>query len=700
MTIPHDYAERVYAGVLGKMIGVYLGRPVEGWTYEQITAKYGEIDRYIPDPRGAPLVVTDDDLSGTFTFPRALPDHGYRRDLSPAEIGESWLNYTIEGRTIFWWGGLGTSSEHTAYLRLKHGISAPASGAATTNGKVISEQIGAQIFIDGWAMIAPGDPEFAVDLARRAASVSHDGEAIYGAQIVAALASQAFVESRLNTLLDTAVSLIPRDSVIYRLIDDIRGWHAAEPDWRQTRNLVAANYGYDKYRGPCHMVPNHGLIVHALLHGNDDFRRTLMIVTTAGWDTDCNAGNVGCLLGIKNGLAAIDASGEDWRKPVADRLYLATADGGRAITDAVTETFHVINTGLALAGRPSVAPADGARFHFSLPGSVQGFQADPGSELRVDNVVLPGNGDKRALAISFLSLSSDRATAVTTPTFTPLEAIAMPGYELHASPTLYPGQTVTARIGADRDNATGVDCRLILRVYDGDDALRTISGPQVDLASGTFETVTWTIPDTGGQPIAAVGLALVAGGETAGTVYLERLSWLGAPDVRLDRPIEGGTMWRRAWVNGVSQFEPRWPEPFRVVQNEGTGLVSQGTADWTDYRATAEITPYLMAAGGIGLRVQGLRRYYALLLANGGTARLVKAMDGTTTLAETEFDWTLFATYRLEIAAIGNRIQAWINDQLLFDVVDHDRPLPGGGVALVCHEGSFGSGGVRVQPVA
>jgi len=32
MSIPHDYAERVYAGVLGKIIGVYLGRPFEGWT--------------------------------------------------------------------------------------------------------------------------------------------------------------------------------------------------------------------------------------------------------------------------------------------------------------------------------------------------------------------------------------------------------------------------------------------------------------------------------------------------------------------------------------------------------------------------------------------------------------------------------------------------------------------------------------------
>ena len=32
MQLTQDYAERVYAGVLGKVIGVYLGRPFEGWT--------------------------------------------------------------------------------------------------------------------------------------------------------------------------------------------------------------------------------------------------------------------------------------------------------------------------------------------------------------------------------------------------------------------------------------------------------------------------------------------------------------------------------------------------------------------------------------------------------------------------------------------------------------------------------------------
>src|SRR3954447_26585428 len=251
MTLPADYAERVYAGVLGKLIGVYLGRPFEGWTYEKIMAELGEVNYYVHERLGVPLIVTDDDISGTFTFLRALPDYGNQRDLTPAQIGQSWLNYIIERRTILWWGGLGNSTEHTAFLRLKSGIPAPHSGSIELNGKVVAEQIGSQIFIDGWAMVAPGAPERAADLARRAASVSHDGEAIYGAQVLAAMEALAFVESNLDLLLDAAVALIPRDSIIYRLIADIREWHRRDTDWRTTRARIAAQYGYDRYGGNC-----------------------------------------------------------------------------------------------------------------------------------------------------------------------------------------------------------------------------------------------------------------------------------------------------------------------------------------------------------------------------------------------------------------------------------------------------------------
>jgi len=358
MTLPLDYNERVYAGVLGKIIGVYLGRPFEGWPYQYIMSKLGEVNYYVHEKLNLPLIVTDDDITGTFTFLRAMPDYGNTLDLTPAQIGQTWLNYIIEKRTILWWGGLGNSTEHTAFLRLKSGIAAPQSGSIALNSKVVAEQIGAQIFIDGWAMIAPGDPALAADLARRAGSVSHDGEAIYGAQVLAAMEAQAFVEPDINKLIDVGISFIPKDSIITHMIGDVREWHAKDGDWHKTRQRIQDNYGYDKYGGNCHMVPNHALIILSMLYGDDDFQKTLMIVNTAGWDTDCNSGNVGCLMGLKNGLKGID-TGPDFRGPVADQLYMPTADGGRSISDALTETYQVINVGRALAGLPPAAPRMG-----------------------------------------------------------------------------------------------------------------------------------------------------------------------------------------------------------------------------------------------------------------------------------------------------------------------------------------------------
>lgn len=95
---------------------------------------------------------------------------------------------------------------------------------------------------------------------------------------------------------------------------------------------------------------------------------------SAGLDTDCNAGNLGCLLGIRGGLAALDTGTYDWRGPIADRLFLPGADGGRAISDAVTEAVRLANIGRALNGMAPLAPKGGAQFHFTLPGSVQGFR--------------------------------------------------------------------------------------------------------------------------------------------------------------------------------------------------------------------------------------------------------------------------------------------------------------------------------------
>ena len=685
-SLPDDYAERVYAGVLGKIIGVYLGRPFEQWTHERIMAELGPITGYVHERFGEPLVVTDDDIAGTFTFVRALADNGYDPELTPAQIGEAWRNYLIYLRTVLWWGGLGTSTEHTAFLRLMNGIEAPESGSIALNGTTIAEQIGSQIFIDGWAMLFPGDPERAVDFARRAGSVSHDGEAIYGAQVIAAMEALAFTESRLDVLLDEAVRLIPNESTIARLIGDVREWHARDDDWLATRALIEGRYSYALFPGNCHMVPNHAVIIHALLHGNDDFARTQMIVNSDGWDTDCNAGNVGCILGIKNGLAGLEGA-TDWRGPVADRLYLSTADGGRAISDAVIETDLLVDAARRLHGQSSDLPKGGARFHFSLPGAVQGFMADEPNQLTVAN---HATGDGRMLG---LTLTADGSATATTPTFIPQEAMVMRGYRLLASPTLYAGQHLTARLGA----AYGaVSATLVLRVYRSETDIETIDGPSLQLAPGVMEEVAWTIPDTAGAPIMAVGVR-VAGSE-GDAVLLDRLAWSGAPVTTLAR-VDGTAIWRRAWVDGVDQWEERWPDAYRLVQNRGIGLISQGTADWRDYTASSKISISLARSAGLGVRVGGLRRYVALVLCDDGYVRLVQATGERTVLAEAPFAWQVDVPYALELTITGDRLIGRIDGAEVLTATGIVPGLAGGGVALVIEEGTMSAEAVSVRSV-
>src|SRR5260370_21464395 len=121
--------------------------------------------------------------------------------------------------------------------------------------------------------------------------------------------AQAFVESDVQKLLDVGLGFVPQDALIRRVVSDVRAWHAGDnsQDWERTRALVAERYGYDKFPGNCHVVPNHALIILATLYGWNRFPAAMRIVNTAGSATDRDAANAVCLFGIRTGLAGIDA---------------------------------------------------------------------------------------------------------------------------------------------------------------------------------------------------------------------------------------------------------------------------------------------------------------------------------------------------------------------------------------------------------
>lgn len=702
--LPENHLELVYAGVLGKLIGVYIGRPFENWTHQRIVKELGHIRYYVHEQFNEPLVITDDDVSGTFQFVRALEEHGASPNITSEDIGRTWLNNVIEHRTVFWWGGRGMSTEHTAFLNLKKGIPAPLSGAIRTNGKTVAEQIGAQIFIDGWALVAPGNPELASQLARAAGSVSHDGESVFAAQLWAAMEAEAFVSKDVDHLLDTGLSMIPQDSLIARVVGEVRQWAKEDGDWLKTRQRIEDTYGYDKFHGACHVVPNHAVMVMALIYGGHGFDEAIHIINTCGWDTDCNSGNLGCLVAIMHGMSSFNGE-QDWRGPLADRALISSADSGYSINNAARIAIDLTNIGRRLAGKEALPPPKkGAQFHFTLPGSIQGFQvlADGASKSKVSIQQAIDECGTPGLAIKASGLADqDAPVEVSTETFTPRDVLRMKTYDLMASPLVYPGQTVIAKLKGPAGGQGQVQVGFRLQVYNRD-SLQAVDGPLIPISADHNESLSWTIPDSmDSQPIQRIGFVLkaVSGSSFDGTIWLESMSWSGAPKMTIRRPeSQPCDFWYRGWVNGVDSFHKRMTRSFVITQTRGEGIIIHGTREWTDYRAVVpRFRVNLGAPAGVAARVQGLNRYYSLVFVKGSRVALVKALDEhRITLTSSAFDWSLDEEYDMVIEVEGERIRGRVND---VELSATDSQYAGGGIGLTVTDGSISADLIHVEPL-
>ena len=207
--------EKIYCGLIGKIIGVRYGSLVEMWDSEQIREKFSNVDGYFQEYHD---YAADDDLNGPIFFYRALKDckdyskYGYK------DLALCWLNYVPYLHGFYWWGGYGVSEEHTAYLNILNGIMPPLSGSILQNGKVMAEQIGGQIFIDIWGLIGMHDEKLASKLALLASSVSHDGEAVYGGMYVASMIAAAFDAKSVEEIINRALNSIPNTCTYYKMV--------------------------------------------------------------------------------------------------------------------------------------------------------------------------------------------------------------------------------------------------------------------------------------------------------------------------------------------------------------------------------------------------------------------------------------------------------------------------------------------------
>ena len=691
-----DFIENIYAGWLAKIIGIRLGAPVEGWTYEQIKNVYGPLDGYAVDYKD---FAADDDSNGPLFFLRALEDSGRGSHMEAQDVAEALLNYAPFEHGFFWWGGYGTSTEHTAYLNLRNGIPAPRSGSIAQNGSTVAEQIGGQIFIDTWGLVTPGNPDLAAALAGKAASVTHDGNGIYGGIFVAVCISYAFVEKDIHKIIAKGLSYLPEDCDYARIVNTVLQFHAAHPGcWEDCYRFIYENHGYDKYPGNCHIIPNTAVMILALLYGNGSFTDTLNICNRCGWDTDCNVGNVATIMGVRNGLAAIDAS--QWRAPVNDLLICSSVVGSLNMMDIPYGAAYIVKLAAMLAGKSLPEPYDRIisqrmdSCHFEFPGSTHAMRVRSGKPLEytlinTDESAATGS---RSLKVTVNRMQPGENVFIYKKTYYRPSDFHDSRYDPSFSPLVYPGQTLHGSVMVP---SYGPDVCVSLYAREMHTG-RIYESTPIPLEKGCWLTLEYRIPSIQGGLVDEMGFCAHVRGERnremTMVLLMDDLYANGHPcySIEMDRECE------EVWTpmhREITQFT-RLKGLAYLADGQlelsacDFGEVYTGGYNWTDYQADFYMTPVLGDEHRVNVRVQGAIRSYAAALLPGGRLGLLKNENGYRILAETAFAWEHGQEYKISVRVKGDMLTVAVDDCTRLSFQDTDSPYMEGAIGISVQNGS------------
>lgn len=694
-----EYIEKIYAGWLAKMIGIRLGAPVEGWSYEQIKDIYGKPDHYVVDYRD---FAADDDSNGPIFFLRALEDGGNWANMKEQDVAAALLNYAPFEHGFFWWGGYGISTEHTAYLNLKNGIGAPRSGSMEQNGRLAAEQIGGQIFSDTWGLVTPGNPDLAAALAKKAASVTHDGNGIYGGSFVATCISYAFIEKDIRSIIAKGLSYIPEESEYATTVRAvIQFYETNASDWEACYQFIFENYGYDKYRGVCHIIPNIAVMILALLYGEGDFSDTLTICNCCGWDTDCNVGNVATIMGVRNGLSGIDA--QKWRKPINDFLACSSVIGSLNIMDIPYAALYIAKSAAVLAGEELPQPYRDIMehridsCHFEYPGSTHAIRVRtehlhtsdyyPQAEYTLQNTAESAASGQRSLKVTANRMQPGENIFIYKKTYYRPADFHDSRYDPAFSPLVYPGQTIHGSVMLPKYGQELLVSLYAREMHSG----RIYQSKAIAPVTDVWLSMEYRIPSLGGAVIDEVGFCIHMKGvrDNEGrtmAVLVDDLYIDGQPSYSIEMEQEREEIWTLLHRE-ITQFTKlkglMYLEDGQLnLSCSDLGEAYTGRHDWKDYQAEFYITPLIGAHHMVNVRVQGAIRSYAVALLPENRIGILKNEDGYRLLTDAQFHWQLKQEYHITVSVSHNCIRVRIGEQELLTYQDQQEPYLQGSIGL------------------
>ncbi len=680
--------EKLYAGLIGMDAGMRLGAPVENpfWTYERLQSYYGDIRGYLREQR---YYTADDDVNGPLIFVRALADNAMPETLAPETVGETWLNYTRRGMGMFWWGGEDVSTEHRAYMNLRRGVKAPRSGSIGENGKTAAEQIGGQIFVDTWGLICPGDPARASALAAAAASVSHDGSGVDGARFMAACIAAAYTASSLDEVLDTGLRFLPEKSDYRRVVETVRAYHRAHPaeaDFRACRAMIAREFREEAYPGGYHIVPNAGICILAMLYGKGDLGRSIEISVMCGYDTDCNASNIGTILGVLGGL---DGVPERYRRPINDLVTLSSVSGYLNLVDLSDKAKELGALSCRMYGgalpNGVVCPKPGElRLDFPFPGSTHGLELSDKAEHTLRIV-----SGKAHSGMYCAELMTDGKCAG--PVDLSFKAM-LTRPDLHEerydpvfTAKVNPGQRVSVWMRSEQIAPAAVTVTPFVR--------RAMTGERVCMPAAVLPEREWTeiaftVPELCGDAVHDVGWTIAVQPDVApwvmGRVYVDEITVTGAMDYTVDFSLQREEFSQLTPFSFNDCAGKREADAMRLTA-EALPYMSGAQAYTGNYylRDTAVAVSVTVESGGSGLVLlhgQGTRRYYALGFSAPGECAALRYEDGTVIkLAAVLFAWQPGREYALRAEAKGDTLTLSVDGTPMLEAHDgrYSYGMPG-----------------------
>ena len=339
--------DRIYGAWLGRTIGCLLGKPIEGAKRDVLfpilkAAGNYPLKQYIEYHESMKMdagrawagkvdcMPEDDDTN--YTLLSLLLMERYGRDFTPENVAHGWMNMFPILRTC--------TAERVAYKNFLFGKKPPESAEFRNPYR---EWIGAQIRIDFYGYINPGNPALAAEYAFRDACISHVKNGIYGAMFVAAMiAAAGTVDSDFNAteIINAGLGCIPVKSRLYKAVQEFVEFSANHPDWEDASSYIHNNYDENDAHDWCHTISNALIVCLGLLYGNGDFCKSISLAVTPLFDTDCNGATVGSIIGMICGASGI---ADHWKKPINDTFETGIAGMGRqSITDLAKRTCEFL----------------------------------------------------------------------------------------------------------------------------------------------------------------------------------------------------------------------------------------------------------------------------------------------------------------------------------------------------------------------